>query len=114
MAHLRLVPAAAPQGLEIRASVALPVLHVSVSGELDIATAHRLQAPELLVHDEERVTAVALELGRLVFCDLTGLRALVRYRDAQADLRRVVLARNVRPNVLTVMRVAGVDRLFGA
>ncbi len=114
MTHLRLVPAAAPQGLEIRASVALPVLRVSVSGELDIATVHRLRAPGLLMHDEERVTAVALDLGRLAFCDLTGLSALVRYRDAHADLRRVVVARNLRPNVLAVMRLTGVDRLFGA
>ena len=113
MAHLRLVPAAAPQGLEIWSSVAPPVLHVAVSGELDIATGHRLREPALLMHDEDRVTAVALDLGRLAFCDLTGLSALVRYRDAHADLRRVVVARNLRPNVLAVMRLAGVDQLFG-
>ena len=114
MPHLRLVSAAAPQGLEIWTSVLPPLLHVRLCGELDVATVRLLHAQELLMKDDEQLTAVVLDLAQLVFCDLTGLNALVRYRDAHVDLRRDVRAQNVPPHVLAVMRLADVDRLFGA
>ena len=114
MSHLRLVSAAAPQGLEIWTSVLQPVLHVRLCGELDVATAELLHAQELLMQDEEGVTSVVLDLAQLAFCDLTGLDALVRFRDEHAELGRDVLARNVPSNVLAVMRLGDVDRLFGA
>lgn len=112
MSHLRLVSAAAPRGLEIWTSVLLPVLHLRLCGELDVATAELLQSHELHMQDEDRLTTVVLELAQLAFCDLTGLQALVRYRDAHAERRRDVRARNVPPKVLAVMRLAGVHQLF--
>lgn len=114
MTQTRHVPATAPQELELETAVHAPLLHVRLCGELDIATGRRLAAPELLLPHRVDVTSVVLDLGHLHFCDLTGLKALVRYRNAHTDLGRVVTVRQVPPKVLRVMHAADVTDLFGA
>ncbi len=108
----RFVPAQPPQGLEVHSLRQSTRLHVRLCGELDIATADRLAAPDLLMPHESALAAVVLDLRRLTFCDVTGTRALVRYRDAHHELGRVVAAQEVRPNVLQALRALEVEHLF--
>jgi len=108
----RFVPAHAPRGLEVQLHPQPRRLHVRLCGELDIATADRLAAPDLLRPDDRTLEAVLLDLRQLAFCDVSGTRALVSYRDAHHDLGRVVAAHNLRPNVLAALRALEVAHLF--
>jgi len=108
----RFVPAHAPRGLEVQLHHQRRRLHVRLCGELDSATADRLAAPELLLPDEPALDTVLLDLRELAFCDVSGSRALVGYRDAHHELGRVVAAQNLRPNVLAALRALEVAHLF--
>ena len=107
----RHVPAGPPQGLDVRAAVRPPLLHVQLFGELDFATAGQLTAADAVAAAEPRVRAVLLDLARLVFCDATGARALVEYLETQTRLRREVAARNAPPNVVVALRALGMEHL---
>ncbi|MGN6131220.1 MAG: STAS domain-containing protein [Nocardioidaceae bacterium] len=107
----RFVPARPPQGLEVHTDHRDRRLHVRLCGELDISTAHRLGAPELVLPDAP-VQTVLLDLGRLTFCDVSGTHALVSYRDVHHELGRVVAVQHLRPNVLLALRALEVDHLF--
>ena len=77
------------------------VLHVR--GELDVATADQLHRALAPVVADPAVTAVVVDLGRLEFCDVSGLRAVLeaagrlevrgaalRLRDPSPLVRRVL------------------------
>jgi anti-anti-sigma factor len=55
------------------------LLHVAVSGELDIATAPRLDAA---LQQPEAATGIVLDLTRVSFIDSTGLRVLLQAHEA--------------------------------
>lgn len=64
---------------------------VSVRGELDMATAARLD-DYLAPVEGDGVSAIVLDLRELTFIDSFGLRALLRARDRAApDLHRLIL-----------------------
>lgn len=64
---------------------------VAVRGELDMATARRLDGC-LAPFENEGVSAIVLDLRGLTFIDSFGLRALLRARDrAEKNLHRVIL-----------------------
>jgi anti-anti-sigma factor len=107
----RHVPAVPPQGLDVRAALRPPLLHVQLSGDLDFLSAAQLGAADAVRAEEPRVRAVLLDLARLAFCDATGARALVEYVEAQTRLRREVAARNAPPPVLAALRALGMGHL---
>ena len=64
---------------------------VAIRGELDMATAPRLDG-FLAPYEDEGVSAIILDLRKLTFIDSFGLRALLRARDrAEKNLHRVIL-----------------------
>jgi anti-anti-sigma factor len=64
---------------------------VAVRGELDMATAARLDDC-LAPYEDDGVSAIVLDLRELTFIDSFGLRALLRARDrAATDLHRLIL-----------------------
>ena len=84
---------------------------ISLSGELDIATAPELEA-ELLRVEATDAHSIKLDLSALEFIDTTGIRVILE-ADARSrtDSDRLVL---VRPNarVLRVFQICGMaDRL---
>ncbi len=107
----RHVPALPPQGLDVRAALRPPLLHVQLLGDLDFLSAARLGADDAVLPEEHGVRAVLLDLARLAFCDATGARALVEYVEAQTRLRREVAARNAPPPVLAALRALGMGQL---
>jgi anti-anti-sigma factor len=86
---------------------------VRVSGELDIATAPRLQ----LVLDEAIASdpaSVMLDLDGLDFLDSTGITVLVRARRRLEDQGARLVLDGISPAVERVLEVAGVlDSLRG-
>jgi anti-sigma B factor antagonist len=84
---------------------------VSVTGELDIATAEQAYAYISEVIDG-RPAPVSVDLSGLTFCDASGLGVLARIaRHAQQAGRQLRLT-SVRPSVLKIMRITGLDRAF--
>jgi anti-anti-sigma factor len=84
---------------------------VTVTGELDIATAEQAYAYISEVIDA-RPAPVTVDLSGLTFCDASGLGALARIaRHARQAGRQLRLA-SARPSLLKIMRITGMDRAF--
>ena len=84
---------------------------VSVTGELDIATAEQAY---LYISDviDAWPTPVSVDLSGLTFCDASGLGVLARIaRHAQRAGRQLMLS-SARPSLLKIMRITGLDRAF--
>lgn len=75
------------------------LLHVAVSGELDIATAPQLDAA---LQQPDVVTGIVLDLTRVSFIDSTGLRVLLQAHEAAQH----------RGQQLTILPSAIVTRLI--
>jgi anti-anti-sigma factor len=84
---------------------------VVVGGELDAATAD--QASDYVRQIIDRVSGpVTVDLGGVSFCDARGLRALVQIAAHSRTTGRRVRLTAVRPAVLKIMRITGVDLSF--
>lgn len=84
---------------------------IRIAGELDVASAPRLEQ-EVLSASAESPAVVVIDLARLEFMDSTGLRALLGAQEltAQAGQRFVLLrGPDQVERLLTLTRVA--DRL---
>jgi anti-sigma B factor antagonist len=84
---------------------------VSVTGELDIATAEQAYSYISEVIDG-RLAPVTVDLSGLTFCDASGLGVLARAaRYARQKGRQLMLA-SARPSLLKIMRITGLDGAF--
>ena len=84
---------------------------VTVTGELDVATAEQAYAYISGVIDEGPAP-VSVDLGGLTFCDASGLGMLAKVaRHARLAGRQLRLT-SVRPSLLKIMRITGLDRAF--
>ena len=84
---------------------------VSMTGELDIATAEQAYSYISEIIDG-RTAPVTVDLSGLTFCDASGLGALARIaRHARQGGRQVALT-SARPSLLKIMRITGLDRAF--
>jgi len=84
---------------------------VSVTGELDIATAEQAYSfiSEII---DGRLAPVTVDLSGLTFCDASGLGVLARAaRYARQKGRELMLA-SARPSLLKIMRITGLDGAF--
>jgi len=84
---------------------------VTVTGELDIATAEQAYTYISGVIDD-RPAPVRVDVGGVTFCDASGLGVLARIarhaRQAGLQLRLT----SARPSLLKIMRITGLDRAF--
>ena len=111
-------PAVLPAQLEMSTSTGANGYQVvSVAGELDIATAEQAYSFITEVIDGrlkgfKGATPVTVDLSGVTFCDASGLGALARLaRYARAAGRQLKLT-SVRPSVMKIMRITGLDRAF--
>ncbi|MFV2176096.1 STAS domain-containing protein [Actinomadura sp. LOL_016] len=104
-------PAALP-GLEIDvARVHADAAVVTVSGEIDLHTADTLRARLVSLH-ASGLRRLVVDFAGVLFCDATGLGALVAvHNEITADGGRIALAR-VRPAQRRLLRITGLHRLF--
>ncbi len=84
---------------------------VSVSGELDIATAEVAYAYITEVIDGWPVP-IQVDLSGLTFCDASGLGALARIANHARRVGRQLRLTSVRPSLLKIMRITGLDGAF--
>src|SRR5690349_16630124 len=91
--------------LEIEVSRDGPIATVTVTGELDITTAHMLTG-RLLAIGAEHPERLVLDLHGLVFVDVAGARAL---DEAHTLLQAAcpVILRRPRPSARKVFRLTG-------
>jgi len=84
---------------------------VSVTGELDIATAEQAY---LYISDviDAWPTPVSVDLSGLTFCDASGLGVLARIAGHARQAGRQLKLTAARPSLLKIMRITGLDRAF--
>jgi anti-sigma B factor antagonist len=87
---------------------------VSVTGELDIATAEQAYTFISDVIDAwDTVPApVSVDLSGLTFCDASGLGVLARIARHARQAGRQLRLTAARPSLLKIMRITGLDRTF--
>jgi anti-sigma B factor antagonist len=96
-----------PPDFEVLAEAADQVVTVTIRGELDLATAPRLDAELERLHGDG-LERVVIDLRRLEFLDSTGLESIVRFhRRATAEGVDVAVVRGPRAveRLFTVMRL---------
>jgi anti-sigma B factor antagonist len=84
---------------------------VSVTGELDIATAEQAYSYISEIIDG-RPAPVTVDLSGLTFCDASGLGVLARISRHARQAGRQLKLTSVRPSLLKIMRITGLDRVF--
>ena len=84
---------------------------ISVTGELDIATAEQAYAYISDVIDAWP-TPVSVDLSGLTFCDASGLGALARTARHARQAGRQLRLTAARPSLLKIMRITGLDRAY--
>jgi anti-sigma B factor antagonist len=84
---------------------------VSVTGELDIATAERAYTYISDVIDAWPMP-VSVDLSGLTFCDASGLGVLARIARHAREAGRQLRLTAARPSLLKIMRITGLDRAF--
>ena len=90
-----------PNLLKVAMTLAPPCLFVSLSGELDVCSVR--EVPHDPCPGQPDVMAVLLDLGRLTFCDLTGLRGLLTFARHQRAQGRTVEIVRANPAVRRLM-----------
>lgn len=83
---------------------------VAVRGEVDLATAPLLER-ELSLGSVQRARAVLVDLERVAFMDLTGLRPLVRFASPERPGHRVTITAGP-PSVQRLLELSGLRRHF--
>ena len=84
---------------------------ISVTGELDIATAEQAYAYISDVIDCWPAP-VSVDLAGLTFCDASGLGALARVAQHARQAGRQLKLISARPSLVKIMRITGLDRTF--
>ena len=87
---------------------------VSVTGELDIATAEQAYTYLSDVIDalDTGSAPVSVDLSGLTFCDASGLGVLARIARHARQAGRQLRLTAARPSLLRIMRITGLDRTF--
>jgi anti-sigma B factor antagonist len=84
---------------------------VSVSGELDIATAEQAYAYISEVIDSWP-TMISVDLSGLTFCDASGLGVLAKIARHARQAGRQLRLTSARPSLLKIIRLTGLDGVF--
>lgn len=84
---------------------------ISVTGELDIATAEQAYSYISEIIDGWP-TPVSVDLSGLTFCDASGLGVLARLARHARQAGRQFRLTSPRPSLVKIMRITGLDRTF--
>jgi anti-sigma B factor antagonist len=84
---------------------------VSVTGELDIATAEQAYAylSDVINHG---YSPLKVDVGGLTFCDASGLGMLARAANHARESGREFTLVSARPPLVKIIRITGMDSMF--
>ncbi len=85
------------------------VLRVSVTGEIDFASAPSLQARLIAAREREHTAKVILDITGVPFIDSTGLQALLHLKRELAKERGALVLLGATEEVMRVLQITGVD-----
>jgi anti-sigma B factor antagonist len=87
---------------------------ISVTGELDIATAEQAYSyiSEVIDAWATSPAPVSVDLSGLTFCDASGLGVLARLARHARQAGRQFRLTSPRPSLVKIMRITGLDRAF--
>jgi anti-sigma B factor antagonist len=104
-------PVPAALRVDVLRAPAPPAARIRATGELDLATAPRLQTALRTLLDSG-YAELDLDLHELAFCDVAGLNVLLQARDAAvAAGGRLTVHGNCRP-LVTMLHVLRLERAF--
>jgi len=86
---------------------------VSLTGELDLATAPKGMAVLVLAIDAAGPEGIIIDLTNLRFIDANGLRVLLRAMEHAEELHRSLRAHNPRGDVDMILRLTGLAQALG-
>lgn len=89
-----------------------PQTTLTLSGELDPATAPLLQERLTDLAADPAVSSVVVDLSQITFLDSSGIRALVTGNDALVAGAAELILRDPTPNVRRVLEVTGLTQLL--
>lgn len=84
---------------------------VDMWGEIDVAL--RSEASAALANALERDVPVVIDTSKVTFMDSTGIAFLVQFYTIGSEEGLTVTLRNPPPVVTDVLRMLGVDAIFG-
>ena len=85
---------------------------VHVEGELDLRTAHQLSDCVQLAVATRRVTHLTVDLEQVMFCDSTGLTALIEAKQSCLDRGVGMVLRHPGERLRRTMALTGLADLF--
>jgi anti-sigma B factor antagonist len=105
-------PVRAPLWVDVQRGPVPPVARVRAAGELDLATAARLQSAfDALLRDGYHELEV--DLDEVGFCDVAGLNMLLRARAAAVAAGGDLVVHGRCPTLRLMLRVLHLERAFG-
>ena len=96
-----------PSLLKVSMAPEGPCLFVELRGELDLCSVRDLPGDDYSSRPD--LTMVLVDLGGLTFCDLTGLRGLMRFRRMHEAQGRTVAVVRATPFVWRLLRLCGMS-----
>jgi anti-sigma B factor antagonist len=85
---------------------------VTVSGEIDLSTAPRLQGELAAVLDGGRPVRIVVDLSGVEFCDSTGMNVLLSAMKRAREHGGGLELASPRPAVRKILQVTGLDSVF--
>lgn len=84
---------------------------IQLEGEADVYTVNNFKdrMHQLL---EERMTDIEIDGASLRYIDSTGLGALIGLRGKMSDKEKVLILKNLQPNVRKLLKITGLDKIF--
>lgn len=105
-----LIPRQPPGLLMVSLVPETPCLLLALRGELDLSSEH--QVPGDHYADRPDLTTVLIDLGDLTFCDCSGLRRLLNFRETHVAQGRAVEVVRANPFIRRLVHLCELtDRL---
>jgi anti-sigma B factor antagonist len=84
---------------------------IQLEGEADVYTVNNFKdrMHQLL---EEHMTDIEIDGTSLQYIDSTGLGALIGLRGKMSDKEKVLILKNLQPNVRKLLKITGLDKIF--
>ena len=85
---------------------------IRLDGELDLASATDVMELVTTALDEQGITDLTLDLDRLVYCDSSGLNALLYAQNVCAERGARLTLANPIDRIRRILDITGVDAFF--